>query len=200
MITIIDYGMGNLRSVQKGFEKVGFNAKITSNPEEVIAAPAVVLPGVGAFKDAMDNLKETQMIDAIKEVVKKGKPFLGICLGLQLLFSESEEWGIHKGLDIVEGRVTRLPEGVKIPHMGWNEIEMVNESPIMKGIDSGSHFYFVHSYYVEPVNPKVVTCQTEYGIKYTSIIKQDNVFGIQFHPEKSSTLGLKILKNFGELI
>ncbi len=200
MIAIIDYGMGNLRSVQKGFEKVGFPAKIVSDPEEIIKAPAVVLPGVGAFKDAMENLQASGMIEAIHEVVKKGTPFLGICLGLQLMFSESEEWGLHKGLDLVEGRVRKIPEGVKIPHMGWNAAEIVNDSPIMAGIDSGSYFYFVHSYYVDPVDPKVTTCQTDYNMKFTSIITKDNLFGIQFHPEKSSTVGLKILKNFGELI
>jgi len=200
MIAIIDYGMGNLLSVQKAFEKVGFPAKIVTDPDEVIKARAVVLPGVGAFKDAMENLTESNMVDPIYQVIKEGKPFLGICLGLQLLFSESEEFGLTKGLDIIEGKVRKIPAGVKITHIGWNEIKMVHESPIMKGIDSGSHFYFVHSYYVEPENKKVITCQTDYGFEYTSVITKDNVFGIQFHPEKSSTLGLKILKNFGEMI
>lgn len=200
MIAIIDYGMGNLRSVQKGFEKVGFSAKIVTDPNEIIKASGVVLPGVGAFKDAMENLQASGMVEAIHEVVKKGTPFLGICLGLQLMFSESEEWGLHKGLDLVEGRVRKIPAGVKIPHMGWNAAEIVNDSPIMAGIDSGSYFYFVHSYYVDPVDPKVTTCQTDYNMKFTSIITKDNLFGIQFHPEKSSSIGLKILKNFGELI
>ena len=200
MIAIIDYGMGNLRSVQKGFEKVGFSAKIVTDSNEIVKASGVVLPGVGAFKDAMENLQASGMVEAIHEVVKKGTPFLGICLGLQLMFSESEEWGLHKGLDLVEGRVRKIPAGVKIPHMGWNAAEIVNDSPIMAGIDSGSYFYFVHSYYVDPVDPKVTTCQTDYNMKFTSIITKDNLFGIQFHPEKSSSIGLKILKNFGELI
>lgn len=199
MIAIIDYGMGNLRSVQKGFEKVGYEALVTSDPEQVIKADKVVLPGVGAFGDAMINLRKADMIEAIEETVKSGKPFLGICLGLHLMFETSEEFGLHEGLKIFPGHVKRLPPGLKCPHMGWNQIEIQKEDPILKDIPEGSAFYFVHSYYVEPFNPGVSTTLTEYGIKFTSIASLGNVFGIQFHPEKSSIMGLRILKNFGEL-
>lgn len=200
MIAIIDYGMGNLRSVQKGFEKVGYPAEIVRDPKDILNAPAVVLPGVGAFGDAMANLREAGMVDAILEFVKTGKPFLGICLGLQLMFEASEEFGQHQGLGIFPGRVRLFPPGLKVPHIGWNQIEIQKESPILQGIDNLSAFYFVHSYYVDPANDEVITTLTDYGVKYTSIASKDNIFGIQFHPEKSSTLGLKILKNFGELI
>jgi imidazole glycerol-phosphate synthase subunit HisH len=200
MITIIDYGVGNLRSVQKGFEHVGLKAEIVDNPEAVVNAPAVVLPGVGAFRDAMESLKKTGMDQAVQEVVKKGTPLLGICLGLQLLFDSSEEFGLTEGLGIIPGKVVKFDERLKIPHMGWNEMEIVNPNPIIKGIPNGSAFYFVHSYYCLPDNTKDIVTATEYGIKYTSIAAKDNVFGIQFHPEKSSSLGLQILKNFGELI
>lgn len=199
MIIIIDYGMGNLRSVQKGFEKVGFDARISSDPNEVRKADKVVLPGVGAFGDAMHNLREVGMIEAINETVKVGKPFLGICLGLQLMFETSEEFGLHKGLGILPGHVKLFPPGLKIPHMGWNQIEIQKDDPILKNIPEGSAFYFVHSYYVEPSDPGDSTTLTEYGIRFTSIASKDNIFGIQFHPEKSSAMGLRILKNFGEL-
>ena len=199
MIAVIDYGMGNLRSVQKGFEKVGFAAEITADPNTVRKADKVVLPGVGAFGDAMKNLRDAGMIEVIRETVKAGKPFLGICLGLQLMFDTSEEGGFHQGLGIFPGRVRLLPPGLKVPHMGWNQIEIQKADPILKGIPEGSAFYFVHSFYVDPADPKVTTTLTEYGIRFTSIASSENVFGIQFHPEKSSSLGLHILKNFGEL-
>lgn len=199
MIAIIDYGMGNLRSVQKGFENVGFTAEVTSDPEMVAKADKVVLPGVGAFGDAMTNLRAANMIEVIKETVQTGKPFLGICLGLHLMFDSSEEFGFHEGLHIFPGHVRLLPPGLKVPHMGWNQIEIQKSDPILKDIPNGSMFYFVHSYYVDPVESKDTTTLTEYGIKFTSIASKDNVFGIQFHPEKSSTVGLKLLKNFGEL-
>lgn len=199
MIAIIDYGMGNLRSVQKGFEKVGFTAEVTSDPEKVRKAEKVVLPGVGAFGDAMANLRAANMLEVIQETVQAGKPFLGICLGLHLMFDSSEEFGFHEGLHIFRGHVRLLPPGLKVPHMGWNQIEIQKEDPILKDIPDGSMFYFVHSYYVDPEGQKVTTTLTDYGIKFTSIASQDNVFGIQFHPEKSSTVGLRILKNFGEL-
>lgn len=199
MIAIIDYGMGNLRSVQKGFEKVGFDAQITSDPEAVRKAEKVVLPGVGAFGDAMENLRNAGMIDVIKDTVKAGKPFLGICLGLHLLFDSSTEFGFHEGLGIIPGQVKLLPPGLKVPHMGWNQIELQKSDPLLKDIPDDSAFYFVHSYYVEPDDPADITTLTDYGIKFTSIASRDNIFGIQFHPEKSSSLGLRILKNFGEL-
>lgn len=199
MIAIIDYGMGNLRSVQKGFEKVGYTAEIVTTPEDILKADGVVLPGVGAFGDAMEHLREEGFIEAIHQVVDRGTPFLGICLGLQLLFEESEEWGIHKGLALFPGRVRRFEQGLKIPHMGWNQAEIQKESPILKGIPDKSAFYFVHSYYVDAAEDVTVTL-TDYGIPFTSIAGRDNVFGIQFHPEKSSSLGLKILENFGGLV
>lgn len=199
MIGIIDYGMGNLRSVQKGFEKVGFDALVTSDPDIVRKADKVILPGVGAFGDAMVNLRDSGMVEVIDETVKKGKPFLGICLGLHLMFDSSEEFGFNEGLGIFKGHVKLLPPGLKVPHMGWNQIEIQKEDSLLKDIPDRSAFYFVHSYYVDPVNPDVITTLTDYGIKFTSIASRDNVWGIQFHPEKSSVLGLTILKNFGEL-
>lgn len=200
MLAIIDYGVGNLRSVQKGLEKVGQQAKIVTSPDEIRQADGVVLPGVGAFADAMKSLEERGLIPVIKEVVQAGKPFMGICLGMQLLFEGSEEGEAVEGLGLLKGWVRRIPPGLKVPHMGWNQLELVHPSPILKGIPEGTAFYFVHSYYVDPEEEEVVTARTEYGLKFTSIVSKGNVFGIQFHPEKSSTLGLEILKNFGELI
>jgi imidazole glycerol-phosphate synthase subunit HisH len=204
MITIIDYGMGNLRSVQKGFEKVGFDAKVTDDPREVSKAERLVLPGVGAFRDCMTNLREGGFVEPILKHVESGRPFLGICLGLQLLFTESEEFGRHQGLGIVPGRVVRFPEGMrdrdgelKVPHMGWNEIAIRRPAPIFQGIEDGSSVYFVHSYYVVPEDPEVTATETDYGLSFCSSIWKDNVMATQFHPEKSQQVGLKILKNFG---
>lgn len=200
MIAIIDYGMGNLRSVQKGFARVGYQADIVQDPAALDAAPAVVLPGVGAFADAMENLHGSGMVEAIHRAVSQGKPLLGICLGQQLLFEASEEFGNTRGLGIFPGTVKRFPDGqLKVPHMGWNQIEIAKDSPLLEGIADRSAFYFVHSYYVAP-NPENAITLTEYGIKFASIVGRNNVFGIQFHPEKSSTLGLKILENFGKLV
>ena len=201
MIAIIDYGMGNLRSVQKGFEKVGRDAFITRDPEQVAKAQSVVLPGVGAFADAMANLKASGLDQAVLRAVADGKPFLGICLGQQLLFEASEEWGLTEGLGIFPGRVRRFPEGdLKVPHMGWNQVEIQKGNPLLDGIPDKSAFYFVHSYYVDPVDPEVVLGVTEYGVRFSSFVGRDKIFGIQFHPEKSSALGLKILDNFGRLV
>ena len=202
MITIVDYGMGNLRSVHKALEKVGVKAIITSNPEEVVGASKVVLPGVGAFGECMTNLKKRNLIDAIYEFMESGKPFLGICLGLQLLFTESEEGGV-RGLNIVEGGVKRFDlsdNRLKVPHMGWNQIKVKEENKdILNGIPDGSYFYFVHSYYVKPDGESMVVATTDYGLEFASLIHRDNIYGVQFHPEKSQELGLKLLKNFGEL-
>lgn len=200
MIAIIDYGVGNLRSVQKGLEKVGQQARIVQGPDEIREAGGVVLPGVGAFADAMKSLEERGLTGVIKEVAASGKPFLGICLGMQLLFEESEEGERVPGLALLKGRVRRLPPGLKVPHMGWNQVEVARPAPIIRGVQDGSAFYFVHSYYVDPLETDVITTWTEYGIKFASIVAKNNIFGIQFHPEKSSNLGLHILKNFGELI
>lgn len=206
MITIIDYGMGNLRSVQKGFEKVGFEAKVTADPADVRTASKLVLPGVGAFKDCMDNLREGGFVEPILRHVESGKPFLGICLGLQLLFSESEEFGRHQGLGIIPGKVVRFPadmhlagEELKVPHMGWNQIRLQQDIPLFRGVEDGSSVYFVHSYYVVPEDPKAVATTTEYGISFCSAICRDNVMATQFHPEKSQQVGLRILKNFGNM-
>lgn len=203
MIAIIDYDMGNLRSVQKAFEAVGHPAVITRDPRVIHQASHVVLPGVGAFGDCMANVERFDLIDPIRQSIKQGKPFLGICLGMQLLFTESEEFGPHQGLDILPGRVKRFPDsftrgaGLKIPHMGWNTIAMEHESPVLRGIESNSHVYFVHSYYVEPADPQVTCTVTDYGLPFASSIGKDNIFAAQFHPEKSQGLGLHILKNFG---
>lgn len=202
MIAIIDYQMGNLRSVQKGFEKVGHEAIITSSPAELLSADKVVLPGVGAFGDAMHELKQRDLVEPIKEVVAAGKPFLGICLGLQLLFDRSSEGGDFEGLGIVPGEVCKfeLPSEYKVPHMGWNEARICKPAPILKGVEEGSHFYFVHSYYVRPVDSSVVAIESEYHTPFCAMIWDDkNLFATQFHPEKSQADGLRILKNFADL-
>ena len=201
MIAIIDYGMGNLKNVKKGFEKVGYKAQITSEAEEILAAEGVVLPGVGAFKDAMNNLKEADLIDVIKKVAAKDKPFLGICLGLQLLFTESEEFGLTSGLDLIEGRVIKFPDylDLKVPQIGWNELNIKQETKLYEGLADEIYQYFVHSYYVVPQDKEVIASTTDYGIEFVSSIAKDNIYAVQFHPEKSSQQGLKILNNFGEL-
>lgn len=198
MIAIIDYGMGNLRSVQKGLETAGVKSFITANPAEVAEAPGVILPGVGAFEDAMMNLRNTGMVEAVQEVVRRKRPLLGICLGMQLLFTESEENGRHLGLDFIPGRVVRFPAANKIPHMGWNQVSLQGDSPLFSGVADKSYFYFVHSYYCDPVEPVTVgTCS--YGLDFTCAVQKGNLLGCQFHPEKSSSLGLRILRNFGNL-
>lgn len=200
MIAIIDYGMGNLRSVHKGFEKVGVESMVAGDPYLVDKADGVVLPGVGAFADAMANLRSAGMVGAIHRAVMEGKPLLGICLGQQLLFEASEEWGYTMGLGIFPGQVRRLPEGLKVPHMGWNQIEIVRPDPLLEGIPDRSSFYFVHSYAVDPAAKELALTLTEYGVRFASIVAKERVYGIQFHPEKSSALGLKILENFGRVV
>ena len=201
MIAIIDYGMGNLRSVQAGLLYVEQKSFITDDPKKVIEADGVVLPGVGAFGDAIKRLDDTGLGDAFREAVNLGKPCIGICLGLQLLFSESDEGGLYKGLDIVKGRVVRFTNQLKVPHMGWNQLDIKQkESPLFRDIPEGTYVYFVHSYYVAPDDSSVIAATTNYGIDFTSVIAKDNLFGTQFHPEKSQNLGLQILKNFGSLV
>jgi glutamine amidotransferase len=201
MIAIVDYGMGNLRSVEKGFLKVGVDARIVSDRKSVEDAKGVVLPGVGAFRDCIRNLTDADLTDAIIASVRKGKPFLGICLGLQVLFSESEEFGICRGLDLFRGRVVRFPEGgLKVPHMGWNTVKIERRPPAFDGIPDESYFYFVHSFYVAPEESGIVAGTTEYGSRFTSMVWKDNILATQFHPEKSQELGLKILKGFGEFV
>lgn len=202
MIAIIDYGMGNLRSVQKGLEHVGFNAVVTRNISEIQDARGVVLPGVGAFSACMENLRKYGLIEPIREVVRRQKPFLGICLGLQLLFSESEEFGSQKGLDLFSGKVVgfHAEENLKVPHMGWNRIEKKKDSPFLEGISSGDFVYFVHSFYVVPDDSSTVATTTDYGNSFVSSIATDRLFACQFHPEKSQELGLRILANFGRFV
>ncbi len=203
MIAIIDYGMGNLRSVEKGFLKVGADVQVTNRPEDVRKAEAVVLPGVGAFRDCMRELTNLELTDAVTESIKAGKPYLGICLGLQVLFSESDEFGKCRGLDIFKGRVVQFEfdnNDLKIPQMGWNTINFKKDNPLFKEIPDESYYYFVHSYYVAPEDDSIVATTTDYGIDFTSSIWQDNVFAVQFHPEKSQALGLRLLRNFGDIV
>jgi len=201
MIVVVDYGMGNLRSVQKGFEKVGSAAVISRDIGKIANASRLVLPGVGAFPECMKNLASLNLIDPILEFIESGRPFLGICLGLQLLFEESEEFGIHEGLKVIPGRVKGFERnmGLKIPHMGWNEVLFRKETPIFRGIPDGAFFYFVHSFYVEPLNISDIAAESGYGITFTCAVSRDNVFAVQFHPEKSQENGLRILKNFATL-
>lgn len=205
MISIIDYGMGNLRSVQKGFEKVGIEAKIITDPDLVLKADGLVLPGVGAFSDAIKNLKNSGMDEAIIKYIALDKPFLGICLGLQLLFESSEEWGHTEGLGVLKGTVKKLSGNLKIPHMGWNylnyqEDNLKAKETIFKDIPLNTAFYFVHSYYVSPEDKRVIAGTTDYGIDFTVAVVKNNLSAIQFHPEKSSFWGLKLLQNFGGVV
>lgn len=211
MIAIIDSGIANLRSVEKGFERVGVPARVVREPSRLRDAAGIVLPGVGAFADGIATLERAGFIDPIRHAIESGKPVLGICLGLHFLFSESEEFGLHKGLDLLRGRVRRFPgtapssslspqsSVLKVPHMGWNRVYLRRDAPIMEGIPDGSYFYFVHSFYVDPEDDGVTAGVTEYGIPFTSLIWRDNLFATQFHPEKSQGLGLRLLANFGRL-
>jgi glutamine amidotransferase len=206
MIAIIDYGMGNLRSVQKGFEKIGAEAVITADPQVVLEADKIVLPGVGAFRDCMHNLEQAGFVDPILKVIGEGRPFLGICVGMQLLFSDSIEFGLYKGLNVIPGHVLRFPEDMtvaaeklKVPQMGWNQLHFERRPPVYKGIEEGANVYFVHSYYVKPDNDDVIATTTDYGFEFCSSIWKDNIVATQFHPEKSQDVGLRILKNFAEM-
>ena len=202
MIAIIDYGMGNLRSVQKGLERVGIDAIVTRDVSQILSARGVVLPGVGAFSACMENLGKFGLTEPIRQIVRQKKPFLGICLGFQLLFSESEEFGKQKGLDLFAGRVVgfHADENLKVPHMGWNRIEKKTDSLFLEGISNGDYVYFVHSFYVVPDNRSIVATTTEYGDSFVSSIATDRLFACQFHPEKSQELGLRILANFGRFV
>lgn len=197
MITIIDYGVGNLRSVEKAFAAVGIKTEISNNPEVLQQAEALVLPGVGAFGDAMISLKETGFDKLILDAASNGKPILGICLGFQLLFEESEEFGLHKGLGLLPGRVIRFSDNdLRVPHVGWNQIHQSYPHPILSDIANKAYFYFVHSFYVKTTLESDVIASTNYGISFSAIAGRNNVVGAQFHPEKSQHSGLTLLKNF----
>ena len=201
MITvIIDYGAGNLRSVHNAVSKLGYNAKISRAPEDVLSADAVILPGVGAGADTMAALDKMSLVRPIKQYVAEGRPFLGICIGMQVLFTGTKEGGWHECLGIIRGGVVRLPEGLKIPHMGWNQVSQKVKHPIFTGIPDNANFYFVHSYHVSPDDKKLIAGETEYGVAFPSLIIQDNLIGTQFHPEKSGDTGLKIYDNWFRLV
>src|SRR5690348_1113036 len=199
MIAIVDYGMGNLRSVSKAFEAVGHQAVVTRDRATIKNASHMVLPGVGAFVDCMANLERFDLVEPIRSTIQSGKPFLGICLGLQLLFTESEEFGLHKGLGIIPGKVRKfvLDPALKVPHMGWNQVNIHRACPLFDGIADGSNWYFVHSYFVDPADRTVVATTTTYGIPFVSSIWKENIVACQFHPEKSQSVGLRLIKNFG---
>lgn len=197
MIAIVDYGMGNLRSVQKAFEKLGYNAVITSDCAEIASATHVVLPGVGAFKEAMEQLVSSGVADVIKEQIAIGKPFLGICLGMQMLFCSSQEEGYHKGLSLLDGDIELFDVELKVPHMGWNSVEVVDNNCLYKDIDD-KYFYFVHSYKLDGGN-RYASGICDYGCKFACSVQYNNIFGVQFHPEKSGDSGLKLLDNFAKL-
>ena len=203
MIALLDYGAGNVRSVQKALTAAGGDVHLVPSPELVMQADAVVLPGVGAFDDCINAMRQQELFEATREFVSTGKPFLGICVGYQALFENSEEFNSSAaGLGIFEGSVVRFPDAeVKVPQIGWNEVHFTQPNcPILQGIESGSHFYFVHSYYPQPKDKSIVATRTEYGVDFTSAIWRDNVFATQFHPEKSQKVGLQLLANFVNLI
>ena len=196
MLTIIDYGVGNLRSVYMAFKRLGVPAQVTSDLSEVRQAKALVLPGVGAFGDAIGNLRAMGFEDLILDAIRDGLPFLGICVGLQLLFEVSEEMGEHRGLGVLPGRVRRFAQGLTVPHMGWNQIHQRQNVPLWQGVPDDSYAYFVHSYYVDPEDQTVIAATTDYGIDYASAVARGNLYAIQFHPEKSQDVGERILRNF----
>ncbi|MDO8914841.1 MAG: imidazole glycerol phosphate synthase subunit HisH [Coriobacteriia bacterium] len=201
MIAIVDYKMGNLRSVEKGFEAAGVrDVRVTDDPDVIGAADGVVLPGVGAFRDAASNLEASGCRDALLAAIEGGTPFLGICLGLQLLVDTGLEDGEWRGLGVIGGTCERLPAGVKVPHIGWNTVDQARESPLFAGVPDGSAFYFVHSFHVLPHEPSCIIGTTEYGIRFTSAVQKGSVFAVQFHPEKSSDMGLRLLRNFGTIV
>lgn len=196
MVAIVDYGMGNLGSVEKALRFIGAEARLTSDPAEVRAASAVILPGVGAFDDCMRNLRESGLARPVVDAIETGKPFLGICLGLQVLFEESEEGGREKGLSLFRGRVLRFRHSLKIPQIGWNQIRRTQDAPQLAGVPDGAWVYFVHSYHVQPHDKDLIATVTDYGYEFPSAVRSENVFATQFHPEKSQRVGLQILRNF----
>ncbi|HEU5321593.1 MAG TPA: imidazole glycerol phosphate synthase subunit HisH [Methylomirabilota bacterium] len=195
-VVIVDYGAGNLRSVARAVAHVGHEPVVTSDPRAVEAADALIVPGVGAAADTMRNLREHGMVEPVRDFVASGRPFFGVCMGQQALLSVSEEGGAHECLGIIPGRVTRLPAGQKVPHMGWNQVRQRAPHPIFEGIPDESYFYFVHSYYPAPDDPSVVIGETDYGVTFASVLARDNIVATQFHPEKSGEMGLRMYRNF----
>jgi glutamine amidotransferase len=207
-IAVIDYGAGNLRSVAHAVEHVGLPAVVTDDATEILGADGVILPGVGAAADTMSNLRKRNLVGTVKEVVNRGTPFFGVCMGLQALFTVSEEGGEHPCLDLLPGRVKRFDPAdgfgaggvLSVPHMGWNQVRQVRKHPFFDGVPDGANFYFVHSYYVEPLDESFVAGETEYGVSFPSVVCRGNVMATQFHPEKSAENGLKLYRNFGRIV
>ena len=199
MVTIVDYAINNLRSVEKAFASMNVPLEVSDDPDRIRKAEKIVLPGVGAFADAMSNLQAKDLIAAIREGVDSGTPLLGLCLGLQLLFSESEEFGRTEGFDFIPGKVRRLPDRMLVPHIGWNQLHLQRSDPLLEGISEISFVYFVHSYYAEPEDPRDILATTDYDIEFPSITRRGNVWATQFHPEKSQDVGLRMLKNFAAM-
>ena len=195
-VVIVDYGAGNLHSVSRAVVHSGVRPLVTSSARYVSEADALIVPGVGAAADTMANLVRCRLVEPIQEYIASGRPFLGVCMGQQALFDVSEEGGLHECLGVLPGRVVRLPEGLKVPHMGWNQVRQVKKHPIFDGIPDGTNFYFVHSYYPSPDDPAVVIGETEYGVTFPSVVARDNVVATQFHPEKSGETGLRMYGNF----
>jgi glutamine amidotransferase len=196
MITVIDYGAGNIRNVVNAVTSLGYEVRLTGDVNEILSADTVIFPGVGAAGDTVSSLKALNLVDTIKTVIAEDRPFLGICMGIQVLFTETEEDGGQKCLDIFPGKVRKFPDGLKIPHMGWNQVKQTIEHPVFDGVPDGENFYFVHSYYVEPEDRSLVAGETDYGIEFCSVIAKGNLVATQFHPEKSGEMGLKIFDNF----
>jgi len=198
VVALIDYGIGNIRSVEKALRHLGAPVRITRDPDEIRRADRIVFPGVGAFGDGMEAVRRLGLEAPLREAIDAGTPFLGICLGMQLLFQVSEEMGEHQGLGIFPGRVVRFPDGMglKVPQIGWNQLHRQRPHPLLEGVPDGAYVYFVHSYYCRPADPSLVLATTDYGLEYASVVGRGHVFGLQFHPEKSQAVGLRILRNF----
>lgn len=199
MITVVDYKLNNLRSIENTLRRLGHEVQVTSDPKVVRDAEKLILPGVGAFRDAMKNLTDLGLIEPFVGRVRAGVPTLGICLGMHLVFSESEEFGLHRGLDLLPGRVRKIPEGVIVPHMGWNQLHLQKPDRLLAGIEPGSFVYFVHSYYVDPAAAGITLASTDHGIEFAAIVHKDNIWATQFHPEKSQKVGERLLDNFARL-
>jgi glutamine amidotransferase len=199
-VAIIDYGIGNLRSVEKAFTSQGIDAVVTRDEAVLRAADKLALLGVGAFGYAMENLRKLGFDELVIEAADAGKPIIGLCVGLQMMFEEGHEFGVHRGLGLLPGRVVKFPDGVRVPHVGWNQVEIKREHPIFRDLPERPFFYFVHSYFVEPSDPSCVVGETEYDSSFASVCGRDNIIGVQFHPEKSQEAGLKLLKNFADSV